>query len=297
MTTNSIPDFNALSASQIQEWIETNPANAAGIQEAKSALVRVTSGDVSGVGSAQPQIGSGIELPPPSSSGDMKGASEILAKFESLVIEMLILSAKNKKLARQDVAELLERAAQEMLAAADKKDEAADKIMSMAVAALVISIVGAVLSVILAPVSAATGGASKAAQQATQTAVKKTIKETVKKIIKQIMTKMKDLLSKGGSQAAKTVAKKIVRVLATPETTIALFRGVSDTMNSLGQSESMKIQAEGDRSSARATQAQSLQRKEEEYVGDFRETMRKMNEMIRTLLDAKIKAEEAAAKV
>lgn len=310
-TTNNIPNFDGWSATRIQGWIDTNPTETAGIEQARVALARVTQADVDGAGGTSEPMTGGITLPPPSPNVDLKGASEIMAKFEELLILFQLMAAENKKFSRQDANALLEKAAEQLMKAADKKDEGAQKLMTMAIISLVVTVVGAALSILLAPLAAVTGGAQQAATEGTKKAVEATVKSVKKTILKTIKSAMKKALKKileSVKKAIKTATTKTVRELAVklakktavvmsrPETVMGITSGVSQSMNALGQSQSLTAQAEGDRHSARATEAQAEQRKAEEFVGDFREAMKKMNDLLRTLYDAKVKAEEAAAR-
>lgn len=314
-TTNTIPNFDGWSATQIQGWIDTNPANTTGIEQAQVALAKVTQGDVNGAAGGPTAQTSGITLPPPSTNIDLKGAGEIMAKFEELLILFQLMAAENKKFSRQDANALLEKASAELMKAAEKKQEGADKLLTMAIVSLVVTVVGAALSIILAPISAVTGGAQQAAQEgakkAVETTVKQikktvltTIKNAVKKFIKKTLEAIKKAVQKATTQGIRqtvqkvtvSLVKKTLVVASKPETVMGIFSAVSQSMNALGQSQSLTAQADGDRHQAFATEAQAEQRKAEEFVGDFREAMKKMNDLLRTLYDAKLKSEEAAAK-
>ncbi|WP_290922167.1 type III secretion system translocon subunit SctB [Halodesulfovibrio sp.] len=309
--TGTIPSFDGWSANRIQNWIETNPANTQGVEQAQVVLASMTTGDVKGAASAQEMRAGSITLPAPSNDIDLKGAGDIMAKFEELLILFQLMAAENKKFTRQDANALLEKAADKLLQAADKKDEGAEKMLSMAIVALVVTVVGAAVSIALAPLAAVTGGATQGAQKAateaakkatteviknTLNAIKTSIIKTVKQGVKHTLKALLKTIAQAASKSASYAAKGTTKVMSNPQACMGVFQGVSQSMSALGQSKSMIAQAEGDRYQAQATETQAHQKKAEERVGDFREAMKKMNDLIRTLYDAKMKSEEAAAK-
>lgn len=292
MTITSTPSFEGWSNVQIQGWIDANPTNLEGIKQARAALAVSTPGDVNGAATGRGGSSSGITLPAPSANIDAKSAAAIMANFEELLVLFQLMAGENKKFSRQDANALLEKATNALLQAADKKDAGAEKMMTMAIVCLVITVVGAALSIILAPLSAVTGGATQGAQKAAEAATKgmiQAVKEAVKNTIQQgVRHTIKVILQ--------ALMKGAIMTLSNPQVAMGFFQGISGSLNAMGQSKSLQDQSAADRLSAEATKSQAEQKKAEEIVGDFREVMKKMNDLLRTLYDAKVKSEEAAAK-
>ena len=134
--------------------------------------------------------------------------------------------------------------------------------------------------IIAAPLSAVGKGVNSAGKTAT---------EALKKITQRLITQ---ILKKIGT----FVAKGLQATFTNPQVVQGIFGGVSQSMQSLGQSRSLTHQAESDQYQAMAQQTQAEGKKAEDRVVDFREAMKKMNDLLKTLYDAQTKAEEAAAR-
>lgn len=278
MTT--IPNFNTMSSTEINQWIAANPSNAEGVRQASAVLATVTDGDVDGVGGRSTVSGGTPTLPPPSGNADFGGAKDIMANFEELIILFQQMSQENKKLSREQQNDLIQKAVDQLYEAADKKMDAAGETLKMAIVALVVTVVGVAVSIIAAPL-AGIGKAADSAAKAPVEALKKLVQSLVKQVLKKIAT---------------FVAKGLQATFTNPQVVQGIFNGISQSMSSLGQSRSLTHQAVADQRQAAAQQTQAEGKKAEDRVADFREAMKKMNELLRTLYDAQIKAEEAAAK-
>ncbi|MCG8530942.1 MAG: hypothetical protein MI749_09785 [Desulfovibrionales bacterium] len=275
---STIPNFNAMTTTEIGQWIAANPTNTKGVEKASEALGinLVTDDDVDGVPGGTKGTGNAPTLPPPTGNPDFNGARNVMAHFEELIILFQQMSAENKKLSREQQNDLIQKAVEQLFASADKKMDAAKETLKMAVVCLVVTVVGVALSILAAPL-AGVGKGTKTAADA--------LRKITDRLIVHILRKIGTFVMKG-----------LQATFTNPQVVQGIFSGISQSMNSIGQSRSLTFQAHSDEFQAMAQQTQAEGKKADDRVSDFREEMKKMNELLKTLYDAQIKAEEAAAR-
>jgi hypothetical protein len=92
------------------------------------------------------------------------------------------------------------------------------------------------------------------------------------------------------------LARIASQVIANPNTAKLVTDTFGQTSQSLGQADVQTTQAEGDRLNAQAQETMGEKQRSDQFVDDFRELMKKMNQLINDLLAAKNQSEAAAAK-
>gem|GEM_PF-6857330 len=119
-------------------------------------------------------------------------------------------------------------------------------------------------------------------QAVTKEVAKSVTKETTKGIVGAL-----------GHSMARTVA---MQFFSNPQTARLVTDSGGQTTQSFGQSDIQSTQAEGDRMGARAQATMGDKQRSDQFSEDFRELMKKMNQLINDLLAAQNQSEAAAAK-
>ncbi len=247
--------------------------------------------DQDGVGQNKTPPAMQLPLPNPTSKPDMM---KMMAAFEDLIILMSKLAKETQKAEREGEIASLAAKISMLLAAAEEKQEGANKMMTMAIVSLVISVVSAAISVVGAGLSL--GGAFKGASAA---------KDATANI-----NQFNKIASRSGGQLEQLgLGQKMQAVSGAFQQASGKLTGFGQLADAIGkgvgaaagytstqgQAESMKAQARADKMQAHGEEHGAQAQKSQNFQQDMRDLLNKMVELLNAFYAAQDKIANAAA--